>query len=100
MLIKPLPVLYACACCPRYGYAARRVARALAQRGLAEAIWLGDAPARVTGRYPIYSLDACDERCASDWVHARGAAVERAFVLEPHERDDITAATECIATAL
>jgi uncharacterized metal-binding protein len=93
-------VLYACAGCPQFGYAAPRVARALDDRGLAEAVWLGKAPARFTGRYPIYSLDACEKRCASDWVRAHGARVQRAFVLEPHERDDIAAALARIAPVL
>jgi uncharacterized metal-binding protein len=100
VVLRPLPVLYACAGCRQFGYAAPRVARTLDERGLAESVWLGEAPERVTQRYPIFSLDACDKRCASDWVHAHGARVQRAFMLEPLERDDPAAAVERIAAML
>lgn len=100
MVVKALPVLYACAGCAQFGYAAPRVAQALNERGLAQAVWLGEAQKRITGRYPIFSLDACDKSCASGWVHAHGARVQRAFVLEPQERDDPAAAVKRIAAML
>jgi uncharacterized metal-binding protein len=93
-------VLYACAGCSEYGYAAPRVARALDERGLAEAHWLGDAPERVSERYPLLALDGCPKRCAREWVHAQGAAVQCALLLSPHERDDLQAAAERIARLL
>lgn len=98
--VRPFPVLYACAGCREFGYAAPRVARALDERGLAEAHWLGDAPERVSGRYPIVTLDACPKRCARDWVHAQGVAEQCAFLLSPRERDDVQAALERIARLL
>jgi uncharacterized metal-binding protein len=100
LTVRPLPVLYACKGCPAYGYSAPRVAQGLDRRGLVEAVWLGEASDAVTGRYPIYALDACAERCAADWVHAHGRRVERAFVLQAAERDDPEAAVERIAAAL
>ena len=100
VVLKPLPVLYACAGCPEFGYAAPRVAAALDRLGLAEAVCLAAPPERVTGRYPILTLDACDRNCGRDWVHARGRRVQRTFVLQPVERDDPTAAVERIAAAL
>ena len=93
-------MLYACAGCREFGYAAPRVARALAERRLAEAHWLGDAPARVSGRYPILTLDACPKRCAREWVDAQGVAVQCSFLLSPRERDDPPAAVERLARAL
>jgi uncharacterized metal-binding protein len=99
-VVRPLPVLYACAGCRQFGFAAPRVARALDERGLAESVWLGEAPQRITGRYPIFSLDACDKRCASGWAHAHGATVQRAFTLAPLERDDPAAALERIAAVM
>lgn len=98
--VRPLPVLYACKGCAAYGYSAPRVARALDRRGLVEAVWLGDASDGVSERFPIHTLDACAERCAADWVHARGRRVSRAFVLEPAERDDPEAAVARIAAVL
>lgn len=100
IVLRPLPVLYACPGCREYGYAAPRVARALGARGLAEVHWLGTAPARVSGRYPIFALDACPKRCARDWIEARGARVQRAFLLEPAERDDVQTAVKRLAAAL
>ena len=44
VIVKALPVLYACAGCPEYGFAAPRVAQALDELGLAEAAWLGKVP--------------------------------------------------------
>ena len=100
VVLRPLPVLYACAGCSEFGYSAARVAQALDARGIAEAIWLGDAPQRVTGRYPVFTLDACRKGCARDWVHVRGARVEKTLVLEPHERDVPEAATARLTAEL
>lgn len=102
VIVKALPVLYACAGCPEFGFAAPRVAQRLDGQGLAEAAWLGKVPrsAAVTARYPIYSLDACDRNCAREWAEAQGAEVERAFVLAPAERDDPEGAAARIAAAL
>lgn len=98
--VRALPVLYACAGCNKFGYAAPRVARALDERGLVEAIWLGAAQRGVTGRYPIFTLDACEEGCARKWVRERGGSAQRAFALEPLERDDPQTATARIAGEL
>ena len=100
MIVRPLPVLYACAGCREFGYAAPRVARALDGMGVAESVWLGDNPPRVTGRYPIVTLDACERGCARDWVWKKDASVQCAFFLEPHERDDPQAAAARIAGEL
>jgi uncharacterized metal-binding protein len=86
-LVRPLPVLYACAGCREFGNAAPRVAQALDERGVAQAIWLGTAPPQVSGRYPIFTLDACDKGCALEWVYQRGRSVQRALALQPIERD-------------
>lgn len=93
----PLPVLYACQGCPEFGYAAPRVAQALDNSGLAQAIWLGSAQAGVSGRYPVFTLDACEKGCARQWARERCGSVERAFMLEPQERDDPNKASARIA---
>lgn len=98
--VRALPVLYACQGCPEYGYAAPRVAEALDRLGCVEAAWLGVPTEGVTSRFPIMTLDACPKRCAAAWVEARGRRVQRAFVLEPAERDQPDAALARIAAAL
>ncbi len=102
VIVKALPVLYTCAGCPEFGYAAPRVAQRLDERGLAEAAWLGKVPrsAAVTSRFPIFSLDACDKGCARQWAEDQGAKVERAFVLGPLDRDDPEGAAGRIAAVL
>lgn len=102
VIVKALPVLYACAGCPEFGFAAPRVAQALDERRLAEAAWLGKVPrsAAVSSRFPIFTLDACHKNCARDWVEAQGEIVQRAFVLDPLERDDPERAAERIAAVL
>jgi uncharacterized metal-binding protein len=99
-LARPRPVLYACAGCAEFGYAAPRVAQALQERGLVDAIWLGAVPARISDRYPILALDACQNACARDWIRAQGGRVDRAMVLEPLERDAPEAAAARIAAEL
>lgn len=102
IVVRPLPVLYACTGCREFGYAAPRIARALDERGVAECIWLGATPppSTVSGRYPLMTLDACEKGCARDWVSKRGRSVECAFVAEPHERDEPQAATARIVAEL
>jgi uncharacterized metal-binding protein len=96
----PLPVLYACQGCPEFGHAAARVAQSLDESGLAQAIRLGSAQAGVTGRYPVFSLDACEKGCARQWAREHCGSVERAFTLQPPERDAPCKATARIAAEL
>jgi uncharacterized metal-binding protein len=102
VVLRPLPVLYACAGCREFGYSAPRVASALDERGLVECIWLGvtPPPSTVSGRYPLMTLDACEKACASNWVRNRGRSAEHAFFVEPHERDVPQAAAARIAAEL
>jgi uncharacterized metal-binding protein len=99
VVLRPLPVLYACAGCSELGYSAVRVGRELERRGKVETIWLG-LPGRRTARWPVISLDACDRRCARAWLEERGIQPQLAFVLTPHERFDPDRAVERIAAAL
>ena len=102
IVVRPFPVLYACSGCAQFGYSAPRVAQRLDERGLVESVWLGAAPqsGAVTGRFPIFALDACEKRCARAWVEANGARVEQCFVLTPLERLDDEGAARRIAAAL
>ena len=82
IVVRPLPVLYACEGCAGFGQAARDVGASLDRAGVAELVWLGQArqvtPAR---RYPIVSLDACDKACALRWLERHGIVPERSYVL-------------------
>jgi uncharacterized metal-binding protein len=102
VVLRPLPVLYACAGCSEFGYSAPRVANALDARGVVECIWLGATPppSTVSGRYPIITLDACEKACAMQWVRKHGRTVERACFVKPQERDDPPTATARIAAEL
>jgi uncharacterized metal-binding protein len=88
MLLRPLPVLFACQGCPQFGDRAHEVAVVLDRQGLAEAAWLG-APGRdelqlaskARSRFPVFAIDGCARRCACEWLAAHGAKAQRLFVL-------------------
>jgi uncharacterized metal-binding protein len=98
-VLRPLPVLYACAGCPEFGYAAPRVGRALDLAGKAELCWLGSPRPMALARFPVYSLDACERRCAKRWLEERGVQVQRAIVLEPLDRLETDRAAARLAAA-
>jgi uncharacterized metal-binding protein len=82
IVLRPLPVVYACQGCPEFGQAAREAGACLERAGAAELIWLGEErEAWPTQRYPIFSLDACDKRCALHWLERHGVVPERSYVL-------------------
>jgi uncharacterized metal-binding protein len=97
--LRPLPVLYACAGCPEFGYAAPRVAQALDRMGKAEMAWLGAPGPKPLARFPVFSLDACEKGCAKRWLEERGVQVQRALFLGPPDRDDTEGAAERIAAS-
>ena len=96
--LRTLPVAYACAGCPEFGYAAPRVARELEVAGRVEMVWLGLPRISVTARWPVFSIDACERGCAKRWLEERGLQVQRAFVLEPLERLEPHLGAERIAS--
>jgi uncharacterized metal-binding protein len=86
VVLKPLPVLYACQGCPEFGQLARDVGVALDREAVAELVWLGDGKGgvrdlRPTQRFPVFSLDACAKGCARRWLAERGIAAQRSYVL-------------------
>jgi uncharacterized metal-binding protein len=99
MVLRPLPVLYACAGCPEFGYAAPRVGQALDRRGKAEMAWLGARGPKPLARFPVYSLDACERGCAKAWLEERGVQVQRAIRLAPLDRFDPESAAERLAAS-
>jgi uncharacterized metal-binding protein len=83
--VKPLPVLYACQGCPRFGQRAREVAALVERAGLAETAWLGTPGLEPKARFPILALDGCAEGCAVRWLAQRGAFADRHYVLDSAE---------------
>lgn len=99
IVLRPLPVLYACEGCPEFGYSAPRVGQVLERRGWAELAWLGARGPKPLTRFPVYSLDACERACAKRWLEERGVQVQRALVLDPLERLEPERAADRIAGA-
>lgn len=99
ILLRPLPVVFACAGCPEFGYSAPRVAQAIDRMGKGEVAWLGAPGPKPLARFPCYSLDACERRCAKRWLEERGVQVQRAILLEPLDRLEPERAAERIAAA-
>jgi uncharacterized metal-binding protein len=83
--VKPLPVLYACQGCPRFGQAAVDVAALVERAGLAETAWLGTPRLEPKARFPILALDGCAEGCALRWLAQRGVVADRHYVLDSAE---------------
>ena len=88
MVLRPLPVLFACQGCPQFGDMAHEVAAVLDTQGYAEATWLGtpgrdeaQLASKARSRFPIYAIDGCARRCACQWLGARGVKVQRQFIL-------------------
>ena len=100
VILRPFPVLYACAGCQQFGYSAPCVAGHLDRMGKVQMIWLGERNPRRTSRWPVFSLDACDRRCALAWLEERGITAQEAIMLSPQERDDPRRAAERIAAEL
>jgi uncharacterized metal-binding protein len=82
VVLRPLPVLYACQGCAEFGQAARDIAAFFDHAGAVEAVWLGKAAnLRPTSRFPVYALDGCGRGCARRWLEQHGVAPQRSFVL-------------------
>ena len=86
VVLRPLPVLYACAGKSVPG--AREVAAALDRRGLAESASVAGprddlvgSLTRARSRYPIFVLDGCANACARRFLEDHGVSVEQHCVL-------------------
>ena len=88
MVLRSMPVLFACQGCAQFGNMAYEAAVVLDRRGYVEATWLG-APGRdeqqlaskARSPFPILAIDGCAKRCACGWLAAHGAKVQRQFIL-------------------
>lgn len=83
VVLRPLPVLYACQGCAEFGQRAREHAAALDRNGRGQLIWLGAVrpDATATQRFPILALDGCGKGCARRWLAERGVVPDRHFVI-------------------
>ena len=81
VVLRALPVLYACQGCPEFGETAREVGVILDRQGVAEMVWLGAPDLKRRSRFPIVALDGCGKACARRWLERHGIPPERAYVL-------------------
>ncbi len=88
IVLRPLPVLYACAGKSVSG--AREAAAALDRRGQAECASLpGPGPgedvaaclSRARSRYPIFVIDGCANACARRFLESHGVTAQQHCVL-------------------
>jgi uncharacterized metal-binding protein len=101
VVVKPLPVLYACQGCPEFGQTAQDVGALLDRAGVAQLVWLGAAPdAPPVQRYPILALDGCDKACALRWLGQRGISPQRSYVLAARGPEAAQHAAQRIAAEL
>jgi len=101
VVLRPLPVLYACQGCPEFGQTARDVGALLDRAGVAQLVWLGAAPdATPARRYPILALDGCDKACALRWLGQRGITADRSHVLADRGPEAAQRAAQQIAAEL
>ena len=82
VVLRPLPVAYACQGCPEFGQRARELAAALDRKGVAEMVWLGAAKEITpTQRYPVFAVDGCSKGCALKWLAQDGVAADRSEIV-------------------
>ena len=101
IVVRPIPVLVACAGCPAGGQRARDTAALLDRRGLAEASWLGEADDVLLGkarsRFPVFAVDGCRSACAQRWLAQHGVTPQRCYVLAEHGVEDPERLADCVA---
>lgn len=82
VVLRPLPVAYACQGCPEFGQRARDFAAALDRDRVAEMVWLGAAKELTpTQRYPVFAVDGCGKGCALKWLAEHGVAAEDSYIV-------------------
>jgi len=87
MVVRALPVVFACQGCAEFGDMAHEVASVLDARRFAEAAWLGGTTAedhlasKARSRFPVYALEGCTKRCAAQWLARHGVKAQRLFIL-------------------
>lgn len=88
MVVRTLPVVYACSGCTSAGQLADHVARRLDRAGLVEMSSLAGVAAedaqqlsRARSRFPIVAIDGCANACARRCLERHGVEQVRHYVL-------------------
>ena len=82
VVLRPLPVAYACQGCPEFGQRVCDFAAALDRDKMAEMVWLGAAKELTpTQRYPVFAVDGCSKGCALKWLLEHGVAAEDSYIV-------------------
>lgn len=89
IVVRVLPLVYACAGCSGAAAAAKEAAQQLDRLGLAEMSYLdgpggGDDPvlvAKARSRAPVLAIDGCQLACASRWLARHGVEPARSYTL-------------------
>lgn len=71
-----MPVVFACGGCERDA-PARQAAAELDRRGEGEASVMGRDAAKARSRFPVYVIEGCDKRCATQWLGSIGVRPQR-----------------------
>ncbi|HEY9530680.1 MAG TPA: putative zinc-binding protein [Burkholderiales bacterium] len=80
VILRPIPVVYACRGC-ELDAAAQRTAARLERQGEAEAGVMGKDTAKARSRFPIYVIEGCAKCCATQWLGSIGVRPQRTAVL-------------------
>jgi uncharacterized metal-binding protein len=82
VVLRPLPVLYACQGCAEVGQRARDVGALFDRARALEMVWLGSGgDPKPTTRFPVFALDGCAKACARRWLGGHGIRAEHSFVI-------------------
>lgn len=86
VILKPLPVLVACAGCAEHGNFASEAAAELERQGKGDRAWLGGdrhaVASKARARWPVFVFDACRSGCARAWCERHGVTPQRCYILE------------------
>jgi uncharacterized metal-binding protein len=84
LVLRPLPVVFACRGCA-LDAAARAAVAELDRRGLGEAALAGANEAKARSRFPIYVVEGCAKNCATQWLGSIGVRPQASCVLDPEK---------------
>jgi uncharacterized metal-binding protein len=82
VILRPIPVVFACRGC-ELDAAAQRAAARFERRGEAETGVMGKDAAKARSRYPIYVIEGCGKCCATKWLESLGVQPQRGYILDP-----------------
>jgi uncharacterized metal-binding protein len=107
VVVKALPLVYACAGCPAGGYLSLAVGVSLEHRRLAEvSVLVGEAcrgtvlADKARCRFPVLALEGCAESCALQWLREHGISPHRRYVLTDFLEPNANAIADRIAAGV